>query len=241
MQNGVAGLFADAKTAFPPSVSGIFDRVEKPIHYEILSEGLDWGEQSYWDNIHQWPAGEGLPATPGAAHAAHTHWRWGGAASRWLPIAAPGGGPAFSGIRGPATPQIDPRIPFQRLRFAVAQFVPGKYSDDPRAWASAANGSTRQFEQLFYLNREKPAELRPDRGSALVTWISLDAYRPLGLAGEPWEGTFFPKGIFFTHDLVPLKLKVIAKLAGLNEALQKGSTKDQVWQRPDPQTTRRRP
>ena len=239
-QRSAVGLFSDAKTAFPPTVSGLFDRIEKPVPYEILSEGLDWGEQSYWDNIHQWPAGEELPATPGAAHAAHTHWRWGAAAaSRLNPLIALGAGKAFEGFRGPGSPLIDPRIPIQRLRFAITEFLSDKV--DPRAWAPAANGSTRQFEQLFYLNRKKPAELRPYRGTPLVTWISLEACRPLVLAGESWEGTFFPKGIFFTHDHVPLKLKVAARLGALNAAAQKGSTQDRVWQRPDPRTTQRRP
>jgi hypothetical protein len=232
-----AGLFKDG-SSITPRLEALFDRIEKPLHYEILSMGNDWddypGLNGYWDNIHQWPAAEGLAATPGANHAGHFHWRWGVGAAV-IPksiilrkLVAPATGPQFEGFLGPITPLIDPRIPFQRLTFAITKYE--ATDKDDQAWAPEKNPSTDIFSDLFIKNRAVPKKI--EKGKPLVWWMSVEVFRSPLLTG-PWQGTLFAHGSFFTHSSISLFTKTQFAVAGLYGASDKGSFNSPEWWRPE--------
>ncbi len=211
----------------------IFDNIEKPLKYEVIGEGVSWGEKGAWDNFHLWVAKEGLPPTPGANHAAHIHWRWGTIApfAGSLITAARKGKPvSFGGINGAGTPVLDPRIPRQRLRVAVTRVDRGP---------GPTVRPTQRFKEIF---EKRTPETIPDDGTALVAWMSVEAVRPP--SSDPWEGTFFAHGSFFTHDLDVLRLLAdrASKFEPIRDIVQPGvealhaarqtPVADQKWERP---------
>lgn len=135
------GTIRDGFSAAPV----VFKGAEKPLVLEICSMGLSSGmpfdlekqkgERLYfWDNIHWWGTrSASYPSTPGAFHAVHLHWRWGGAIS----VAPYGFEPQFSksgvpqnwlknprnfGGNGPVPltgALLDPKCWIQSLFFAV--------------------------------------------------------------------------------------------------------------------------
>lgn len=230
------GLFRDGETLKKalPNMTDIYEAVEKPVRWEVLGQGLDWGgTKSQWDNIHQWP-GDELPETPGASHAAHIHWRWGTPATERTYLLPPKkeAGPQFSGFRGPGSSLVDPRIPDQRLRFAITTFNPSS-SSSPRSWAADSKGSTARFADLFLQGRggKGPQDIASGGGTNLVIWISIEARRKP--SQDPWEGTFFAHGLFFAHDLEPVGLKVGRKLTDIGEPFRKNTSDTRTWWRPE--------
>lgn len=222
------GVFRDAETlSFPYAITDIFEAGEKPVTYEILGRGIDRGKKSQWDNIHQWAAGK-IPETPGASHANHLHWRWGTPATQKTYAFPPktAAGPQFAGVGGKAgAPQIDPRIPDQSLTFAITAFDP--QGQNPAVWDADNNGSTANFEDLFF--RGRPTPLKIDKGTGLVIWISVETWRKPST--DPWQGTFFMHGIFFAHELISSSSFVLS-LTGINQPFYKNTVNDQKWWRP---------
>ena len=151
----------------------VFAAAEKPLPREMIGQGILHGNKAQWDNIHVWGAQSPLPATPGAFHAAHFHWRWGTLAA--YPSGFPfysKGGSQFSGIGGAGGPLLDPRVPFQNLRFAITGDVT-KQTAGP--WKASANGSTRTFDDLFTNESPTPADI--SNGAHIVVWVSVELFR----------------------------------------------------------------
>lgn len=215
---------------------GSFEAVEKPLVLEVTAPGLANGFPLYssspasqassavrcWDNVHWWGArGPGAPliSTPGAFHAAHIHWRWGGAASPKV-----GGNPRFQGswpsgqAANPVTggkwgPVVDPNIWMQTIRIAVVK-------NDPRldpARTPATNLSRADWKTLFDPGlRAAPADI--SAGDDIVLWYSVEVPREVTVPGFSTftppnytttpttayqarsPGTVFLSGIFFAHD-----------------------------------------
>jgi hypothetical protein len=189
-----------------PHLEEVFAAAEKPLQYEVIGPGLIYGQSEdpnnhkeiTWDNIHWWASQEKgeLPSTPGAFHAAHIHWRWAAVSGepgvlekKILP-----GGEQFKGLnwtKNRGGPLLDPRIPVQSIRFAIAK-------DSPKRTAQA-NPSNKIFDQIFV--GEDPAEV--DKGTDLVLWISIDIFRDNRMLKKPWEGALFVHGLYFAHDPEP--------------------------------------
>jgi len=214
--------------------SGSFDAVEKPLVLEVTAPGLANGFPMYrtmppnsvtvrsWDNVHWWGArGPGAPiiSTPGAFHAAHMHWRWGGAAK---PVA---GNPRFHGnwpsgqAANPVTngmwgPVVDPNIWMQTIRLAV---VKNEARLDPTRGASASSLSRADWKTLF----DPGLRATPDAissGADIVLWFSVEVPREVTVPGFSTftppsyttmptttytarsPGTILISGIFFAHD-----------------------------------------
>lgn len=213
----------------PPTIAQQFAAGEKPLQYEVVGRGLEYGAAYSpsgapwsWDNIHQWPAAgnppwpaaQQLPDTPGAFDACHTHWRWGAVAadpSGWAAKAGilAGAGPQFQGYNyGWSTarggPLVDHRVHNQSITFAIAR---------DRADADA-DVSTENFADLF---SGSPQDIRA--GDELIQWFSIELFRrPDDMLG-PWEGTVFIHGLYFAHSLEPSSVAARAQAAGLFDPL----------------------
>jgi hypothetical protein len=213
-----AGVFADTETQFVPTIGSIFARVEKPLAKEIIGQGLNYGLVSDWDNIHQWGAQDPLPSTPGAFHAAHTHWRWGASAALGQLFPPLKGAPHFAGLGGPGGPLIDPRARHQDIRFAVT----GRGTDKAAAvsqWSPGNHPSTRNYDDLFTTARP-PAPI--DEGAVLTQWFSIVVTRGGDEASQndPWEAAVFIHGYFFAHEQEDLML--LGPVAGVGATLVGG-------------------
>jgi hypothetical protein len=152
-----------------------------------------------WDNIHWWGsrgAGNDLPSTIGAFHAAHFHWRWAlGVQDADL------FGRQFVGLdlsRG--GPLLDPALPVQTLRFAIAK----RRDDRDPDLVDLAQLSHRHFSELFHTRDNPPPEYisLPDQnrneGTDLALWLSVEVE-----ATPFFTGTLLPHGFFFAHDPEP--------------------------------------
>ena len=213
-----AGAFLDTESQFVPTIGSIFARAEKPLLRELIGQGLLYGIKSDWDNIHQWGAQDPLPATPGAFHAAHTHWRWGASAATGQTFPLLKGAPHFAGLGGPGGPQIDPRIPHQSIRFAI--------TGGGTQWSPANHPSTKVFDDLF-VSARNPADIKD--GAVLTQWLSFEVERDVDEVNKNglWEGTVFAHGYFFAHEYEDLQLlgpvsgTLAQPVGGLKNALVK--------------------
>jgi hypothetical protein len=219
--NNKGGVFRDNEDIglVWPKVTNIFAGVEKPLKYEIASWGLLEGDPGQvgskdrcWDNLHVWPATKNAVtdavATPGAFHALHCHWRWGGVSGKKLSWISPSssllpsaGDQQFKGLGWKETlggPLLDPRIPKQNLMFAVTK-------NDPD-WAADRNPSGEDFLWQF---QGKRAPDVIEKGDDLVVWFSFQVFRDEAKLKEAWEGTLFINGLYFGHniDTTPLAVK----------------------------------
>jgi hypothetical protein len=188
----LVGVFTD-DDGFNVRASSIFRRAYKPLPVEMIGNGLSAGRSGpeSWDNIHHWAKGSVLPPTPGAANAAHSHWRWGAIA------ASPPWNSHYKGLGGAGGPMLDPSIPGQTLRFALTGRNP---QPAVPAWdASSTAASTLDFADLFTNGRSEPADIQ--NGSTLTQWWSFEATRSPDVARQQprWSGTFFVHGFFFAH------------------------------------------
>jgi len=236
----------------------IFTAAEKPLLYELTAPGLAKGASSYpagpiapvnqieisaparimcWDNVHWWGGGVGknIISTPGAFHAAHLHWRWGGIGGA-APHGSdsqfgPGGVPA--GIRGNFLNSygvlVDPRIWIQSVRFAVTLNDPKL---DPDQVAKLDDLTNTDWKQTFQGLRASPSDIA--NPSDLVLWYSVEVHRsvtvpsleqtsyaagagpvtrsfPGGTFTCGTEGTIFIHGIFFAHEPEQTSSKIGAR------------------------------
>jgi hypothetical protein len=219
---------------------GLFEAVEKPLVLEVMAPGLEKGFPAFattttsgtplsirsWDNIHWWGSrGPGAPliSAPGAFHAAHVHWRWGGTAA----TAGVSSDPHFNpqtwprGIRLPSPPSgmwgplVDPGIWIQSLRIAVTK---NDARLDPARGAPLANLSKAHWKSLFNPGlRSVPADI--SAGDDIVLWYSAEVYREITIQAPSIQGTaptfavplpptyrsassgtIFIHGLFFAHD-----------------------------------------
>jgi hypothetical protein len=234
------GLLAPVALISPSAVSRIaFAAAEKPIVLEVATLGLDeglsipgphtarfgpsYGSPRTWDNMHWWGArGGGAPmiSTPGGFHAAHVHWRWGGAGyilRRRIPAIDTTGVPPTAvaqpwGAAGGSRVLVDPAVWIQTIRFAVVKNDPGR--DPTRPGVSMDSLSRDDWESLF--TGRPPEEILA--GDDLVFWYSAEVHAEttfpevwsaaifptrragaLTLRTDP-RGTVFLHGIFFAHN-----------------------------------------
>lgn len=209
----LVGVFAD-DDGFNTQISSIFSRGYKPVPVEMVGSGLLDGHPTFatFDNIHQWAKARTLPPTPGAANAAHSHWRWGAISTSLL------GAPHFAGLGGPGGPMLDPAIPKQSLDFALTGRTPQPAVAD---WSTGPTTPSRaHFSELFTTGRAEPAEL--SGGSTVTQWWSLVANRSPEAARQApdWSGTFFVHGFFFAHgpEQIP---GLISRAGSLTDSLEK--------------------
>ena len=159
-----------------------FDSVEKQLILEVIGPGTNHGMSKFydagsdlrecWDNLHWWGTrgGGSMISAPGAFHAAHMHWRWGGGAEpkvfSGVPEVVTSGRPkAAEGLRHDAggPPDLDPddqrgghrRRPHARPRPArrhSGKALPGALGDHLRkATPSARHQRWRQHRLLVLL------------------------------------------------------------------------------------------
>jgi hypothetical protein len=216
------------------ATEAFFTAAEKPVQYEILGHGLLDGVAGKlvrgsgflrpltWDNIHVWPKQEKLPSTPGAFHAGHMHWRWPRVvtdpmkaeedAQKRLGVKA-FGQKQFKGVTPGGGPLLDPNIPNQTIRFAIARRI----RRQPE--------TTEKFEDLFTKRKAEQIEA----GDDLDIWLSFEVKRGTGLTPF-FGGTTFVHGLFFAHE-VESKNNPTAFTAGIALGQEKGP---RPWLR-DPQ------
>jgi hypothetical protein len=237
-----AGLFKDEEVSAGPlplfAPSQVFAALEKPLVLEVWAYGLWEGVPSVgprgtygatsaprgWDNVHWWGAkGLGVPSisTPGAAHAAHVHWRWGGVGSSvraTYPEIDGSGVPSGVASRrwsGNATRVlVDPQAWIQTLRVAVTLNEP---SLDPAGSGVTLESLAKDdWPTLFTGLRSTPRDIYA--GADIVLWYSTEVhartYFPaeysmaifptLLQAGMTYtsgkSGSVFIHGIFFAHN-----------------------------------------
>lgn len=235
---GVATLLWNLSPASPPAMpaalsAGLFEAVEKPLLLEVTAPGLAKGFPIFstrnaanrpvavrcWDNIHWWGnrgSGAAMISTPGAFHAAHLHWRWGGASAPVVlnPHFNPGrpGGAPNSLLHAMWGPIVDPAIWIQTLRIAVAK---NDARLDPNRGSPPQALSKADWKSLFDPGLGRPPEKIAD-GSDIVLWYSAEVHDEVtvpGQEGSPGSpslgprtfvsapgGTVFLHGIFFAHD-----------------------------------------
>jgi hypothetical protein len=207
-----------------------FSAVEKPMLHEIYSIGLWRGgniipetaggtgsapEQDRneifprqylgWDNIHWWGSrGQGRPiiSAIGAFHAAHIHWRWARVPQQLAILFG-----RLRQFRGDdlerGGPLLDPALPLQTLRFAIAKHRDDRDPDQ----IEPAKLSQRHFSQLFMQDNPRPDRISdPDsnryQGADLVMWLSVE----VEVEEAPFKtlsGTLLPHGFFFAHSPEP--------------------------------------
>lgn len=218
----------------------VFKAIEKPLIYEIGGVGLAKGlpffrdsKQSYktWDNIHWWGGYKNfhIPSAPGAFHAMHLHWRWGGAVKGGLIPPNPKHGKekqfTESGVpsealkdkryKGFLGPLVDPKAWIQSVRFAIVKY--NKQEDN--------NITTKEFRDKFSNKINIPSTnlKQINDGDSLVLWYSVELSRELTLPEYTDEdisrmpgntrvkipekkltaslsGTIFIHGLFFAHE-----------------------------------------
>lgn len=240
-----AGVFIDEES--PDIWSGmngiesvVFKAAEKPLIYEIGGVGLAKGmpfftdetnvNRKAWDNIHWWGGYKNvhIPSAPGAFHAMHLHWRWGGAIKGNLLKAPPfGNDPQFieSGVPTKVLkdkrynrflgPLVHPNCWIQSVRFAIIKY--NKQEDN--------NITTKEFRDKFSAKINNPATnlKQINDGESLVLWYSVELHRELILPEYTVEdislypgntrvkipketltanlnGTVFIHGLFFAHE-----------------------------------------
>jgi hypothetical protein len=239
-EENVASPLAPFGVVVPRAVSRVaFAAVEKPLVLEVATLGLDEGlsipgphisrsapsgsGRRTWDNIHWWGArGLGSPmiSAPGAFHAAHVHWRWGGAGSvlrSTIPeidtTGVPPGAVAHPwGAAGGGRVLVDPAVWIQTIRVAVAKNDPAW---DPTQRRVRLDSLSRDDWEALFASRPPDDILA---GDDLVLWYSTEVHARTTFP-EVWsraifptlirgaltlrtasEGTVFLHGIFFAHN-----------------------------------------
>lgn len=190
----------------------------------------DGEQKSYktWDNIHWWGGYKDthIPSAPGAFHALHLHWRWGGAVKGGMLPPTPDYGkePQFVDSGIPLAiqkdkrylnflgPLVHPDCWIQSVRFAI---VKHKEND---------NTTTKEFRDKFASKFNNPALIKD--GKDIMLWYSVelnkelilpaytteDISRPIGNTrvtvpekklSSSLNGTVFIHGLYFAHEKEP--------------------------------------
>lgn len=201
-----AGVFIDEES---PDVfargkgieSVVFKAAEKPLIYEIGGVGLEkampfYDRKKTWDNIHWWGGylDHHIPSAPGAFHAMHLHWRWGGAIKGNLLKAPPfGNAKQFTESGVPSAvlddkrykdflgPLVHPKCWIQSIRFAIV-----KYDEKEN------NTTTKNFNDKFSDKVNNPTThlKRINDGENLVLWYSVEIHKKMMLPAQ--EGYNLP-------------------------------------------------
>jgi hypothetical protein len=241
-----AGLFADEESiSRSDSIADlIFSAIEKPLVREVatwgLYEGTNFvGERSgqptdatprAWDNIHWWGArGQNQPiiSAPGAFHAAHCHWRWGGVLSSLrstIPEIDGTGGPRGFRSRfwGSDRLQVDPGIWMQTIRIGVTKNSRSLDPDDvalealcPPDWQTLFTRRSPEITNIgggddlvMWYSAEIPREVSfPPESDSMTVQVPFGAYtysvdtsRPALTQAAASSGTVFLHGLFFAHE-----------------------------------------
>jgi hypothetical protein len=210
-----------------------FDSVEKQLILEAIGPGTNHGMSKFyepgpelrecWDNLHWWGTrGEGsMISAPGAFHAAHMHWRWGGGAipkvlSAVPEIKATGRPSKKEGLDASGQLLVDPRIWIQTINVAVSEDDPALDPDQPGVTAA------KLCPELWGTNFQglrSPRDIAA--GANIVGWYSSAVHRGIpaaGLVPNAWrpssseydeaawkfknklDGTVMLHGIFFAHE-----------------------------------------
>ncbi|SJM29271.1 hypothetical protein [Mesorhizobium delmotii] len=223
--------------AFDWAVSQVaFAAAEKPLILEVATVGLWEGAPLVgprfsgnkttikqaphcWDNVHWWGArglGQPMISAPGAFHAAHIHWRWGGAGSTFRSTIpeidtpkAPPGNEGYWWQSDGARILVDPAIWIQTIRIAVTRNRPNLNPLTPGVKLESL--STEDWNTLF-TGLGTPVDI--EAGDQIVLWYSAEVHRQTVFPTEHDEGklerrskTFlagdagsvFLHGIFFAH------------------------------------------
>ena len=181
-----------------------FAAVEKPLLLEVATRGLYEGAPLIgprssgnaadaakaprcWDNVHWWGArGAGQPmiSAPGAFHAAHVHWRWGGAGSivgrafgrpAVIPEidipAVPAGAEGYWWQREGMRLLVDPAIWIQSIRVAVTRV---DTLPDPRDPGVLLEQLSRQDWSSMFTDTGPPRSI--EAGGDIVLWYSAEVH-----------------------------------------------------------------
>lgn len=243
-----AGVFVDEENVqYIAGLGGaedaIFKAVEKPLIYEIGAVGLEKGLPHFtenknvyktWDNIHWWGGYKNvhIPSAPGAFHAMHLHWRWGGAVksadfgneSQFIKSGVPSkvlNDERYKGLLGPL---VHPDCWIQTIRFAVVKhnekdentttkdFI-DKFSDKvnyPNTYLKKINDGDKL--ELWYsveLNKElilpayKNSYTMPSSPTTLAPGKTITTDLPEKKLTSNINGTVFIHGLFFAHEEEP--------------------------------------
>lgn len=207
-----------------------FEKAEKPVLKEIAGNYILKGEVSNtWDNLHWWGTNF-LPSAPGAFHAIHQHFRW----SKFLgdPSAAEtlaikvlfkllGGGaqlPSDDKATAPfrslvekfkdakiGGPLIDPGLPEQTIRFAVAKVDSSldKGLKTISGYTSFVDLAKKLITPEVIAKEAKKHKYEDNyEGSDIVYWLSIKAYRDK-MQVNTFSGTLLINGFYFAHDPEP--------------------------------------
>lgn len=206
-----------------------FESIEKPVQYEMVGNYVLEGKvDKTWDNLHWWGTNF-PPSAPGAFHAIHQHFRWArylGSPSvaeklgNILMFNALGGGhdldfssettapfrsmvEAFKGA-GIGGPLIDPTLPNQTIRFALAknggELDTKLLAIKPKETFKDVAAKVTKVEQIATAG---PREVNDEtfKGSDLVYWLSIQANREK--YDENFSGSLLINGFYFGHDKEP--------------------------------------
>jgi len=213
-----------------------FAAVEKPVILEVATYGLWEGApligprtsgkkvvidhaEHCWDNIHWWGArglGQPMISAPGAFHAAHMHWRWGGAGSGLRgtipeidrPAVSAGNDKYWWQFEGQRI-LVDPAVWIQTIRFAVTR---NHAALNPRSSGVTLESLSREDWQSLFTGLGRPGDI--EAGEDIVLWYSTEVHRETTFPTEEEDGKFvrpaktfrsanagsvFLHGIFFAH------------------------------------------
>jgi hypothetical protein len=197
-----------------------------------------WDNFHVWSNFGIQKDGKLLyakpsPSTPGAFHAVHMHWRWGEVvqAPEFVdkikvffgslfysdsPSAGSLGEPQFKGLdkigalslAGVGGALVDPKIPYQTIRFAFSQEAKDNTRSVPSRSADA-NGSEQEYQKLFFdsdkSGSESPGPKNIEHGVELVTWYSVESFADKSATAgkKEFSGSVLVHGIYFPHEQEP--------------------------------------
>jgi hypothetical protein len=206
----------------------VFSAVEKPLIFEFSAMGLSEGSSILnfrgkfvhtWDNVHWWGANPGkFPATPGAFHACHLHWRWGHVVriASWheqpqfyksgVKIPSYGSFYGISGIKPGGL--VDPKCWIQSIRISIICLdrLPENWDEYPQL--SLGNLNNNPEPKVI-----SSADLSPLEDICLIASVKINHSRQIQSLNDETattsngrviyseiSGTVFIHGLFFGHE-----------------------------------------
>jgi hypothetical protein len=256
-----AGVFIDEENVnYIAGLGGaedaIFKAVEKPLIYEIAATGLVKGlphftenETVYktWDNIHWWGGYKKyhIPSAPGAFHAMHLHWRWGGAVksvdygkeSQFIKSGVPSEVLKDERYKNLLGPLVHPDCWIQSIRFVVVKYneqdnntttknFNDKFSDKINSPTTSLNKiNDGENVELWYsveLHKElilpayKNSYTLPSSPTTMAPGKTITTDLPKKILSANLNGTVFIHGLFFAHEEEP-KTGWLSKIGSTTE------------------------